>query len=132
MLPIASSITKASSVGTKLWLTVIMCILSSRRSVYNYPVHICTNCSGTVWIGTEPRASIPVPERYRSTCPQYKLSGPTLPEQFVAEHVPQNTGFWIVMERYGMSDTFTDVDRWSGTFPAPYRSKNASMDRVNE
>ena len=29
-----------------------------------------------------------------------------------------------------MSDAFTDVDRWINTVPVPYRSKNASMDRV--
>ena len=29
-----------------------------------------------------------------------------------------------------MSDTITDVDRWSGTVPVPYQSKNTSMDRV--
>ena len=33
-------------------------------------------------------------------------------------------------DRYGMSDAFTDVDRWIGTVQVPYRSKNASMDRV--
>ena len=30
-------------------------------------------------------------------------------------------------DRYGMSDAFTDVDRWINTVPVPYRSKNASI-----
>ena len=33
------------------------------------------NNNNNVWIGTEQRASIPVPEQYRSTGTHYKLSG---------------------------------------------------------
>ena len=33
-------------------------------------------------------------------------------------------------DRYGMSDAFTDVDRWINTVAVPYLSKNASMDRI--
>ena len=88
--------------------------------------------SGTVWIGTEPCASIPVPERYRSTCPHYKLSGPiyTRIVSYTTERDPQITGSRIGTERYRMSDSFTDVDRWSASVPIPYRSKISSMDRV--
>ena len=84
-------------------------------------------CSGMVYIGTEHRASIPVPERCRPTCPHHKLSRPNCTGMFRNKtHKILGLG----TERYGMRDTFTDVDRWSGTIPAPYPSKNASMDRV--
>ena len=62
-----------------------------------------TNCSGTVWVGTEPRASIPVPERYRSTCPHYK--------QFVTERDPQNIG--LGSERNG-TERAIHLQMWTG------------------
>ena len=52
-----------------------------------------TNCSGTVWIGTETRASIPVPERDRSTCPHDKLSGPNCTRIVCSGAIP--TKYWV-------------------------------------
>ena len=88
------------------------------------------NCSGTVWIGAEPRPSIPVPERYQPTCPHYKLNRPNYTKTVCYGTSP--TKYWVSDRNgtYGMSVTFIDVDRWSSTVPVPYRSKNASKDRI--
>ena len=99
-----------------------------------YHAHILSgtipNCSGTVWIGTGPFASMSVPKRYRSTCLRYKLSLPNCTGTVGSGTSPRE--YWVTdgLERHQMSDTFTDVDRRSGACPVPYRFKNISMDRV--
>ena len=101
-----------------------------KLDVHIYPIHIW---SGTVPVQTVPVQFGSVRDRVRpylirndTTCPHYKLSGPNF-----TRIIPQNTGSRIGTERYRMSDSFTDVDRWSGTVPITYRSKNARMDWVN-
>ena len=73
-------------------------------------------------IGAEPFASIPVPERYRSICPHYKLSGPNCTGTVCSGTSP--TKYWV-SDRNGISNAFTDVDWWSGTVPvpSPYRPR---------
>ena len=103
----------------------------------DYPVHIW---SGTVSVQTVPIQFGSVRTRVRpylfrnGTIPPVNIrnwADQSVPEQVAPERALQNTGSRIGTERYGMSVTFTDMDRWSGTVPVPYRSKNASMDRVD-
>ena len=78
------------------WL-VVFYVPSTARSLIPCPhldrYRTGTNCSGTVWIGTEPRASIPVPERYRSTCSHYKLSGPIYTR--IVSYGTRPTNYWV-------------------------------------
>ena len=73
-----------------------------RYKLFQYSLDRCRTacvhtCTGTVPIDI--------------TYPYYKLSGPN------CTRTVQNTGSGIGTEQYGMRDTFTDVDRWSGTVP---------------
>ena len=87
-----------------------------------------TNCSGTDWIGSEPRASIPVPERYRSTYPHYKLSRPNCTETFCSGTCLLK--YWVSDRNGTVRNERYILQMWTGG-AVPHRSKNASMDRVS-